>query len=128
MNEIQTIADPGLSLSAQLTLAGSNVGAALAMSEIRQGLYAASVPAGTPAGIYTVLVLQGSTVISYGPLHWNGNYEVALSDLENLSKELHLVHGLDAEVPLTVSETQRQVGNITQTVTDDGTATTVQRI
>jgi hypothetical protein len=42
-------------------------------------------------------------------------------------EELHKIHGLNASNPLTVSNTARAAGSVTQTIADDGTTTTVTR-
>lgn len=42
--------------------------------------------------------------------------------------ELHRIHGLQIDFPLQTTDSSRSAGDISQSVSDDGTATTVQRL
>lgn len=75
--ELTLVLDPGRTLAASLMLADVPVVAGIPMAEsATAGLYTGSVPPGTPAGLYLVLVFDGAEIAATGQLHWDGTAEV----------------------------------------------------
>lgn len=63
----------GRTLTAKLFTAGAQVGGLIALTETAQaGYYTGAVPDGTAAGIYDVLLFEGSTLLDSRPLRWDG--------------------------------------------------------
>jgi hypothetical protein len=76
MDEITTTADTALALTATLMAGTVAQASGIAMTETATaGFYTGSVPVGTPAGSYTVLVQSLDLVVASGVLHWSGAYE-----------------------------------------------------
>lgn len=66
----------GRALTAKLFTAGAQVGSLIGLTETAQaGYYTGSVPSGTAAGIYDVLLFEGSTLLDARPLRWDGLQE-----------------------------------------------------
>lgn len=77
MNEIRAIADPGLTMTARLYHGATPVGALITLTETAQpGWYTGNVPAGTPAGVYDVVLLDGSTSLDGATIYWDGAAEI----------------------------------------------------
>lgn len=74
--EIVAVLEPGLTLTATLRRGGAEVAAGIALAEVAPELYEGSVPPGTPAGVYAVLVLLAGVVVASGVLQWDGVSEV----------------------------------------------------
>lgn len=86
--ELQTVLETGLTLTANLMNGPSIVASAIPMTESGVlGFYTGSVPGATPAGRYTVLILQGSTIRAYGELWWNGAASVVPASAANVWAE-----------------------------------------
>lgn len=75
-NEIRATAFAGLAVTAQLMAGATPVGAPIALTEPQPGYYLGSVPGGTAAGAYAVLVKNGTTVLGAAPMQWDGTAEV----------------------------------------------------
>lgn len=71
-----------------------------------------------------VLVRNQVSVI---PTNSAGLQTVDLTTLELLVDELHKLHGLDAANVLEITDTSRSSGGVNQTLSDDGTTSTVTR-
>jgi hypothetical protein len=72
-HDIRATHTAGRTLTAKLFTAGAQVGSLIALTETAQaGYYTGSVPDGTAAGIYDVLLLEGSTLLDSRPLRWDG--------------------------------------------------------
>lgn len=97
-------------------------------------------------GIHSVGTYEGRIIIDNTvnltpgmQLHLRGDpfglVNNAIGDLNNLfdeteskrTRELHTLAGLDPDNPLQVTDTSRDAGDISQTITDDGTTSTVTR-
>lgn len=78
MKELTLILDPGLTLTARLLQADVVRVSGIVMTESAiAGLYTGSVPPGTQAGAYQVLVNEGATIMAAGELNWDGVAEIA---------------------------------------------------
>ena len=76
-HEITTNQETGLTLTARLVQGGALVGSSITMTESGTvtGHYTGDVPGGTAAGIYDVIVYNGSTRIADGTIDWDGTAE-----------------------------------------------------
>lgn len=87
-NELNIGLTTGRTITARLILNGAYVGSAITCPETpaNSGHYSGSVPGGTGAGHYSVLFLEGSTIIGSGSLVWNGTAERTLLDLPTVAQ------------------------------------------
>lgn len=125
-NELQILAnDPGLTVTVKLVSNGMQQGADIALTEspFIPGLYLGNVPMGTPEGTYAVLAYAGGLLVSTGVLQWLGDRELDPKILD----DVHLIHGLRPDSPLTVTPTQRTAGDIEQSITQAGENVTITR-
>lgn len=75
--EIVVVLDPGLTLTARLMQGATAAVSGISLSESPvAGLYTGSVPGGTAAGAYQVLVNSGADIVATGPMQWDGSAEV----------------------------------------------------
>jgi hypothetical protein len=58
----------------------------------------------------------------------SGSASALTNEQDIMLRELWKLSGLNAATPLTVSDTNRSVGDIHQAISDNGTTTTVQRV
>lgn len=74
---------------------GSNV----LMTEVSAGLYSATMPGGTPAGCYGVIIINTTPapdeVVGRGLIAWDGTAEICDTDISSKLKELWQLRGLD---------------------------------
>lgn len=86
MADIYLSAMTGLSPTAQLYLNEIATGSPVAMTEIPStGEYYGSVPGGTAAGKYLVILTNGSTKLGSGVLIWDGTKEIVHADLAGVA-------------------------------------------
>lgn len=76
-NELNIALTTGRNITARLIIDGAYVGTAITCTEAptSSGHYSGSVPGGTGAGHYSVLFLEGSTIVGTGSLVWDGTSE-----------------------------------------------------
>lgn len=88
MNDLNLSAITGLTVTAQIFLAGVSVGSSFPVPEIGlTGEYSADMPDSTPAGEYLVIFYSGAEKIGAGWIVWDGGAEVdQLSFLEKVVK------------------------------------------
>jgi hypothetical protein len=117
-NEIFIAAVTGLTVSLQLYSGATRVGSPFSATEIgTTGEYIASMPS-VGYGTYLMIATVGAGVkIASGEILWDGNYEV----LDGLGK----LEGLDINNPMTVTPSNRSVGDIDLAITGDGETITV---
>lgn len=127
MNELQAVAEPGLTLTASLVSGVMVQATGIPMTEITPGFYVGSVPNTVSAGNFAVLVYDNGDIVASGVLQWDGAAEISLAPIGTKIRELHLIHGLEPGSPLTVQDMARTAGYIYQTITDSGTETVVAR-
>ena len=128
MNELSAITGTGKTLFARLMVGLKVIGSNITISESSTpGYYTGSIPVGTIANTYTVLIFDNSTgnIIAGGQLFWDGNGEIATANYIN---ELHLLHGLKINQPLIVTGTTRSVSNISQSISTNTNDTVVSRV
>lgn len=78
MSDLNLSAVPGLSITAQLFLAGAAYGDSINVPEIGvTGEYAVDVPPGAEAGEYLVVFYSSGQKIGAGSLLWNGTAEIS---------------------------------------------------
>lgn len=77
--------------------------------------------------MYDVLILDVTTrdIDAAGTLNWDGAAEIDVSKIVN---ELHMIHGLQIDLPPLVTESSRTSGNISQTIVTSASNTVVIRI
>jgi hypothetical protein len=77
--------------------------------------------------VYDVLILDVTTrdIDAAGTLNWDGAAEIDVSKIVN---ELHMIHGLQIDLPPLVTESSRTSGNISQTIVTSASNTVVIRI
>lgn len=78
MNEIKLVGyNAGATLTAKILDDGlEQVGSSIGLSEISDGFYLADVPQSLALGKYTVVVLDGSSVVGSEAFEWDGSKEV----------------------------------------------------
>ena len=129
-NELNFYGDPatdsGLTIVARVyDSAGAQVGSDVSCSEVGSlAIYVGSMPSAS-SGQYGVRFFAGSetTPRATGLINWNGSSEVTLAAIESLLREVWRLQGLDAANPMTVTTSSRTAGDITQTITGNGTTT-----
>lgn len=127
-NEIQAVAEPGLTLTATIVNGTMVQATGVPMTQVIPGFYVGSVPTATvSAGNLAVLIYDGDEIVASGELQWDGQAEISIAPLGTKIRELHLIHGLEPGQPLVVRDMQRFAGYINQTITDNGTETVVAR-
>ena len=114
----------------EVTVAGVTYARTIEMTnswqvEFEDGQYAVRL-VGSNNNIFDEGVLVRNQV-SVIPTNSAGLQTIDLATLETLVDELHKMRGLDASNPWTLTDTGEAAAGITQTVSDDGTTTTVQR-
>lgn len=82
-NELNIALTTGRTITARLILDGAYVGSAITCTEApaSSGHYSGSVPGATGAGHYSVLFLEGATIVGTGSLLWDGTSERTALDL-----------------------------------------------
>lgn len=96
--------------------------------EFESGLYRANL-VGANSNIIDVAVVNLTSVASSNSagLTDQGAIQEDLDALRTRVGELWEIHGLDSTTPLEVTDTSRDTANVSQTIADDGTTTTVTR-
>lgn len=127
MNELTAVAIRDKNYVAILVRNGLPLLGDISMTETNvPGYYSGTVPIGTQEGIYNVLILDVITrsIDAAGILNWDGTVEIDVSKIVN---ELHMIHGLQVDSPLLVTESSRTSGNISQTIATSASNTVVIR-
>jgi hypothetical protein len=120
--------DSGLTVVAKIfDNNGSQVGSDISCPEVgSSAIYIGNMPS-IAQGFYTVRFKSGTDLLGQGIIEWNGTEEVTFSGQK--TDEIHKVHGLDADNPMTVTPTQRTSGPVSQNISGDGaTTSTVTRV
>ena len=118
MNELNIALTTGRTITARLILGGAYVGTAISCTEApaSSGHYSGSVPGGTGEGHYSVLFLEGSTIVGTGSMLWDGTAERTALDLPTVAQlEARTLTSADYFNPAT--DTVATVTNLVNAVT-----------
>ena len=81
----------------------------------------------TPGTVTLAPALATNTQSFYAPAVAKDSFTISLAQA-NLLYQVYLLHGLAPGVPLTVSQTQRMAGGITQAITESGGSVTITTV
>lgn len=128
-NELQLYADPendsGLTVLARVyDQSGTQVGTDVTCTEVGVlAIYRGDMPP-SPGGEFVVRFFAGSTLLAQAPIYWDGSAEI-VAPLQ--MKDIHVYMGLDANDPISETDTTFASTRVSGTYTDDGTTTTKTR-